>query len=58
MLREEFPKVEFHHQVIKSVQELPRQLLEKVEILITDNMLLRSEDVPALKWIHVFKNRR
>ncbi len=55
MLREEFPKVEFHQQVIKSVQELPRQLLEKAEIVITDSMILKAEDVPSLKWLHIFK---
>jgi phosphoglycerate dehydrogenase-like enzyme len=55
MLRDEFPKVEFHQQVIKSVQELPRQLLEKTEILIMDTMVIRSEDVPNLKWLHIFK---
>jgi phosphoglycerate dehydrogenase-like enzyme len=55
LLREEFPKVEFHHHPVKLIQEVPRQLLEKAEVFITNNLIPRSEEMPALKWMHIFK---
>ena len=54
LLREEFPKVEFHHQPVKSVQEIPHNLLEKAEVIISGNVIPNVEDTPLLKWLHVF----
>lgn len=55
LLREEFPKVEFHHQPVKTSQEIPHNMLEKVEVVITDQVVPALADTPALKWLHIFK---
>jgi phosphoglycerate dehydrogenase-like enzyme len=55
LLREEFSKVEFHHHAVKSAQDLSRSVLEKMEVVITDNVIPVAEDMPALKWLHIFK---
>jgi phosphoglycerate dehydrogenase-like enzyme len=55
LLREEFPKVEFHYQPIKSVQELNHQIVEKAKVIITDMVIPAAGDVPELEWLHIFK---
>jgi phosphoglycerate dehydrogenase-like enzyme len=53
-LREEFPKVEFHHIPDKGIDEISKQVLEKAEIIFTRMVLPKAEDVPNLKWLHFF----
>ncbi|MBI9051488.1 MAG: hypothetical protein JEZ00_18835 [Anaerolineaceae bacterium] len=55
MLREEFPKVEFHHYPDKTSHEITRPMVEDAEIIITKTIIPLIEDMPNLKWLHLFK---
>ena len=54
-LREEFPKVEFHHFPDRGIDDVNKQVLEKIEIIFTRTELPKAEDVPNLKWLHFFR---
>ena len=53
-LREEFPKVEFNHITDRGIDDVNKQVLEKAEIIFTHTELPKAEDVPNLKWLHIF----
>ena len=54
-LREEFPKVEFHHFPDRGIDDVSKQVLGNVEIIFTRTELPKAEDVPNLKWLHFFR---